>query len=45
MSTKVKAFKLLYDRHMIGIGAVRQAVMDGGLTEEEYKIITGEDYE
>lgn len=44
MSVKVKSFKRLYDAHFISIGAVKQAVMDGGLTEEEFKIITGEDY-
>lgn len=45
MSARARAFKRLYDARMISIGGVRQAVIDGGLTQEEYKLITGEDYE
>lgn len=39
------AFKNMYLHHLISIGAVRQAVMDGALTPEDYKEITGDDYE
>lgn len=44
MSIKVRTFKMLYEKGFIAIGAVKQAVIDGGLTEEEYKLVTGEDY-
>lgn len=40
-----EAFKNMYEHNLISIGAVRQAVMDGVLTEQDYKEITGEDYE
>lgn len=45
MSNRAKALQNLYNHGRISIGALRQAVMDGTLTVEEFKIITGEDYE
>ena len=44
MSTKAKAIQTLYRTGRITIEGVRQAVVDGLITEKEYKIITGEDY-
>ena len=38
-------FKVLYVHGFIPMGAVRQAVMDGALTPEDYKEITGDNYE
>jgi len=44
MSKTAKAFKMLYEKGRISIGAVRQAVLDGVLTAEEYEWVTGEPY-
>ena len=38
------AFKNMYQHNLVPIGGVRQAVLDGVLTEADYKEITGEDY-
>jgi hypothetical protein len=45
MSVKAKAIKTLYRAKRITIDGVRQAVVDGLITEQEYKEITGKDYE
>lgn len=37
-----EAFKNLFEHCMISIGALRQAVLDGILTEEDYEEITKE---
>lgn len=39
------AFKNMYEHNRISIGAVRQAVLDGIISKEDYKYITGEAYE
>lgn len=44
MSTKAKAIQTLYRTGRITLAGVRQAVVDGLITENEYKIITGEQY-
>lgn len=43
-SATAKAFKELYERGRISIGAVAQAVADGVLTPEEYEYVTGQVY-
>lgn len=45
MSVKAKAIRTLYRAKRITIDGVRQAVVDGIITEIEYKTITGEDSE
>ena len=35
---------MYYDRHFWNKNAIRNAVIKGQLTAEEYKLITGEDY-
>lgn len=44
MSARAKALLNLYRRGKITIGGLRQAVVDGTITPEDFKIITGEDY-
>lgn len=44
MSNKAKAIKTLYRAKRITVDGVKQAVKDGLITVDEYKIITGEDY-
>ena len=44
MSAKAKAIRTLYRAKRIGIDGVRQAVVDGLITEAEYKEITGKEY-
>lgn len=44
MSAKAKAIKTLYKAKRITIEGVKQAVIDGIITEAEYKEITGEEY-
>lgn len=44
MSAKAKAIKTLYRAKRISIEGVRQAVVDGILTEVEYTEITGKQY-
>lgn len=41
MSVKAKAIKTLYRAKRIGIDGVKQAVIDGIITEAEYTEITG----
>ena len=41
MSVKAKAIKTLYRAKRITIDGVKQAVIDGIITAEEYMIITG----
>ena len=45
MSTKAKAIKNLYQMKRISIGGVRQAVLTNIITVEEYKLITGKNFE
>lgn len=44
MSAKAKAIKTLYRAKRITIDGVRQAVVDGLITAEEFTEITGEAY-
>ncbi len=44
MSPRAKAINTLYKRGKITIDGVRQAVVDGVITPEEYFLITGEVY-
>lgn len=44
MTAKAKAIKTLYRAKRITLDGVRQAVIDGVITEMEYKEITGEVY-
>ncbi len=44
MSVKAKAVRTLYRAKRITIDGVRQAVVDNIITEAEYSIITGEQY-
>ena len=44
MSIKAKAIKTLYRAKRITIEGVKQAVVDGIITEAEYTEITGEQY-
>lgn len=44
MSAKAKAIRTLYRAKRITIEGVRQAVVDGLLTAEEFAAITGESY-
>lgn len=45
MSAKAKAIKTLYRAKRITLDGVKQAVVDNLITTEEYKEITGVDYE
>lgn len=45
MSKKYALVKDYYDRGLWSITRVKNAVVKGWITEEEYKLITGEDYE
>lgn len=44
MSKHFKMVKGYYDSGLWGIERVRNAVLKGWITAEEYKIITGEDF-
>ena len=44
MSKKYEMVKDFYDRGLWSITRVRNAVVKGWITEEEFKIITGKDY-
>ena len=44
MTAKAKAIKTLYRAKRITIDGVKQAVIDGVITEKEYTEITGEAY-
>lgn len=44
MSVKAKAIKTLYRANRITIKGVKQAVIEGIITESEYAEITGEQY-
>lgn len=44
MSAKAKAIKTLYRAKRITLEGVKQAVIDGIITETEYTEITGKDY-
>lgn len=43
-SPKYEKVKTYYDRGLWKISRVREAVVKGWITEEEFKEITGEDY-
>ena len=45
MSKKYATVKKYYDKGLWKIGAVRDAVVKGWITAEEYEQITGEPYE
>ena len=44
MSAKARAIRTLYRAKRITVEGVKRAVVDGLITEAEYKTITGEDY-
>lgn len=44
MSVKAKAIKTLYRAKRITLGGVKQAVINGVITKEEYEEITGQQY-
>ena len=44
MTAKAKAIKTLYKAKRITLEGVKQAVIDGVITEKEYTEITGEIY-
>lgn len=44
MSVKAKAIRTLYRAKRITIDGVKQAVVNGIITEYEYQTITGEQY-
>ena len=44
MSVKAKAIKTLYRAKRVTLDGVKQAVVDGIITVEEYVMITGEQY-
>ena len=44
MSPKFQKVKNYYDKGLWTVGMVRNAVIKGWITEEEFKLITGEDY-
>jgi len=44
-SPKFDKVKVYYDNGLWKISRVRKAVVDGWITEEEYKMITNEEYE
>ena len=44
MSTKAKAIRTLYRAKRITIDGVKQAVVDGLISEVEYETITGKAY-
>lgn len=44
MSTKAKAINTLYRTKRITIDGVKKAVVDGIITKEQYKEITGETF-
>lgn len=44
MSVKAKAIKTLYRTKRITLSGVKKAVINGVITEEEYKEITGQQY-
>lgn len=44
MTAKAKAIKTLYKAKRIPLDGVKQAVIDGVITEAEYAEITGEAY-
>ena len=44
MSAKAKAIRTLYRAKRINLDGVKQAVVDGIITEAEYAEITGKEY-
>ena len=44
MGVKAKAIKTLYRAKRVTLDGVKQAVVDGIITVEEYVMITGEQY-
>lgn len=45
MSKNYNKVKTYYDRGLWSIDRVREAVVKGWITEEEYELITGQSYE
>lgn len=45
MSANFEKVKFYYDNGLWNIDRVKKAVVKGWITEEEYKEITGEDYQ
>ena len=45
MTAKARAIRTLYRAKRITLDGVRQAVIDGLITPDEYKEITGNDYQ
>ena len=45
MSAKARAIRTLYRAKRITVDGVRQAVVDGLITADDYKEITGKDYQ
>lgn len=45
MNVKAKAIRTLYIANRITIEGVKKAVIEGVITKEQYKEITGKDYE
>ena len=43
MSIKAKVLKRLYDKNKVTKDGLKQSVMDGVITRNEYKEITGEE--
>lgn len=44
MSSKYAMVKKFYDKDLWSITRVKNAVIKGWITEEEYELITGEEY-
>ena len=45
MSNRAKTLQNLYKRGKVTKEGLKKAVSDGTITEEEYRTITGEDYQ
>ena len=44
MSNMARAFQVLYRMHRVTLDGLKRAVVDGVITAEEYKSITGREY-
>lgn len=45
MSTLIESLKRLYEAGRLTLAQIKERVKKGTITENEYKYITGEDYE